>query len=63
MAAVKRIPIYHHDADYVFWFFFITRFSHFKNKKEFCFKTALGGGALGGMAVLHTSLIVMNKLD
>ena len=51
MAAVKRLPVHHHSADYVFSVFWIIGLilSPFENRVPL--KPVLGGG--GGGAVLH----------
>ena len=42
VAAVKRLPVHHHNADYIFWSFGIIRLilSHFENGVPL--KTVLG---------------------
>ena len=58
VAVVKRLPVHHHSADYIFWSFGIVGFilSYFENKV--LLKPVLGAWR----PVLHISLLVMNRL-
>ena len=58
MAAEKRLPVHHHSADYIFWSICITEFIFSYLKIEFRLSRCLGT-----WPVLHTSLLVMNRLN
>ena len=55
VAAVKRLPVHHHSA---FWSIWITEFIFSYLKIEFRLSRCLGA-----WSVLHTSLLVMNRLN
>ena len=61
VAAVKRLPEYHHSADYIFWSFriIVLILSQFENRV--LLKPVLGGGGGGGRGQCCTiTLLHMN---
>ena len=58
MAIVQRFPVHYHGADITFWSFGITEFilNYFENRVSLKL-------VLGGVASVHISLLVMNKLN
>ena len=54
MAAIKRLPVHYHSADYIFWFFGIVELidSHFEDGVPL--KPVLGAGCLAGVAYFIT---------
>ena len=58
MVAIKHLPVHHQSVDYIFWSFGITDYilSYPENR-------VLLNPVLGVVAVLHISLLVMNRLS
>ena len=51
VAAVKRLPVHHDSADYIFWSFGIIEFNFRNLKIDFRLSRGVGGGSGGAMVL------------